>query len=486
MAGSTAVDEAIAAAMSTTATQNGLEAAFDRFADSCRSLWPSEQGRPTVVTRAPGRLDCMGGMADFSGALALQLPLARGVFVAAGRREDQKVVVRAQGVSDSEQSAQAEFPLSVLYQADGKPAAPSALAARFEDMPWVRHVAGVCLELLRAGLVPHFGGGVSLMLQSDVPARAGLGLSSAIQVAVAKALAAALEVEIPDARLLSVCREANTNVVGAQPGLVDHQTCLWGEAGVLLQIRCQSDEMMGTLTLPQEVKFAAVDSGVRLPIYDQRYADNRISALMGKFLIERLMRTAGMNGDPLGGYLANIAPSEYVRRFRNELPVKMKGRDFLAEYGQPQGLSASVDPVRIYKIRSRTEHHIYENDRTHRFLERLARVRRTQDRDTLTEAGELMYASHWSYGQRCGMGSIETDVLVNLIRGAGVAKGLFGAKVTGGGCGGAVAVLMTDTPAAHAALDEACAAYAAKTGKSATVLRGSSPGAAAFGVRYLD
>ena len=486
MAGSTAVDETTGVAVSSATTQSGLEAGFEHFADSCRSLWPADQGRPTVVTRAPGRLDCMGGMADFSGALALQLPLAQGVFVAAGRREDQKVVVRSQGLSGPEQAAQAEFPLSALYQADGQPALPSTLASRFEDTPWVRHAAGICLEMLRAGLVPHFGGGVSLIMQSDVPARAGLGSSSAAQVAIAKALAAVLEIEITDGRLLAVCREANANVVGAQPGLVDHQTCLWGETGVLLQIRCQSDEMMGTLTLPQEVKFAAVDSGVRLPIYDQRYADNRLSALMGKFLIERLMRTTGMNGDPLNGYLANIAPSEYVRRFRNELPVKMKGRDFLAEYGQPQGWTAAVDSGRIYKIRSRTEHHIYENDRTHRFLERLARVRRTQDRDTLTEAGELMYASHWSYGQRCGMGSIETDVLVNLIRGAGVAKGLFGAKVTGGGCGGAIAVLMTDTPAAHAALDEACAAYSAKTSKTATILRGSSPGAAAFGVRYLD
>ncbi|MBP7936679.1 MAG: hypothetical protein KA354_18710 [Phycisphaerae bacterium] len=486
MAGSAAVDEATVGTTSATATQNVLEAGFLHFAEFCRSRWPSDQGRPMVVTRAPGRLDCMGGMADFSGALALQLPLGRGVYVAAGRREDQKIVLRSLGVTESGQPAEAEFPLAALYQADGRVATPSALAAQFETSPWVRHIAGVCLGMLRAGLVPHFGGGLSLVIQSDVPARAGLGMSSAIQVAVAKALVAVLEVEISDGQLLSVCREANTHVVGAQPGLVDHQTCLWGETGVLLQIRCQSDTMMGTLTLPQDVRFAAVDSGVRLPIYDQRYADNRVSALIGKFFIERLMRTSGTNGDPLGGYLANIAPSEYVRRFRNELPVKMKGRDFLGEYDPPEDLAASVDPGRIYKIRSRTEHHIYENDRTHRFLERLARVRRTQDRVTLTEAGELMYASHWSYGQRCGMGSIETDVLVSLIRGAGVAKGLFGAKVTGGGCGGAVAVLMTDTPTAQATLDEACAAYAAKTGKTATVLRGSSPGATAFGVRYLD
>lgn len=33
--------------------------------------------------RAPGRLDVMGGIADYSGSLVLQLPLAQGTFAAA-------------------------------------------------------------------------------------------------------------------------------------------------------------------------------------------------------------------------------------------------------------------------------------------------------------------------------------------------------------------------------------------------------------------
>jgi len=119
-------------------------------------------------------------------------------------------------------------------------------------------------------------------------------------------------------------------------------------------------------------------------------------------------------------------------------------------------------------------------------MERLARVRRTGELDTLIEAGELMYASHWSYGQRCGMGSIETDVLVNCIRERGPACGLYGAKVTGGGCGGTVAVLMADTPTARQAISDACGAYAAKTSRQPVLLSGSSPGAVAFGHRSIS
>jgi L-arabinokinase len=238
--------------------------------------------------------------------------------------------------------------------------------------------------------------------------------------------------------------------------------------------------------LPQNITIAGINVGMRLDIYNQRYSDNRVASLIGRFLIERMLKLSGAVGDPTGGYLANISPTEYVRRFRNELPVKLRGKDFLGYFGQPQELEISVQPDQIYKVRSRTEHHIYENDRTHRFMERLARVLRTGERDALVEAGELMYASHWSYSQRCGMGSIETDVLVNCIRRRGPAQGLYGAKVTGGGCGGTVAVLMEDNADSRSAFEAACSEYADKTGHTPTTLFGSSPGAMSFGHKYLD
>lgn len=37
---------------------------------------PHRWDRPTCVTRSPGRLDVLGGISDYSGALVLQLPIA--------------------------------------------------------------------------------------------------------------------------------------------------------------------------------------------------------------------------------------------------------------------------------------------------------------------------------------------------------------------------------------------------------------------------
>ncbi len=472
--------------MAITGTENGVVTSTDRFLQACEAAWPADQPRPRVVTRAPGRLDCIGGMADFSGTLALQMPIDRCVHVAAGRREDQKVRITSLDWANPEGPDTFEWPLGLFYQSDGQFVTGGVLARKLTDCPWARHIAGVCLALLESGEIPHFAGGVNLLIHSDIPVGTGLGASAALQVAVTRALASLFEADLDVERIARACRSADTEVVGAVPGLVDHVTCLVGEPNALVQIRCQPDDVLGYLSLPRDVIFAAVDSGVRLPIRDQRYADNRAASLIGRYLIECMLRASGDMGDPTSGYLANISPSEYVSRFRNEIPVKLRGRDFLARYGQPEELEITVQADQIYKVRSRTEHHIYENERAHRFMERLARARRTGERDALVEAGELMYASHWSYGQRCGMGSIETDILVNAIRERGAARGLYGAKVTGKGCGGTVAVLMSAAPAAMAALEEACAAYTDRTHAHPAILTGSSGGAMTFAQRFLD
>ena len=96
--------------------------------------------------------------------------------------------------------------------------------------------------------------------------------------------------------------------------------------------------------------------------------------------------------------------------------------------------------------------------------------------------GELMYASHASYSA-CGLGSAGTDRLVELVREAGEGAGLYGAKITGGGSGGTVAVL--GRAGAEAAVAAVARRYAQETGRGAVVFAGSSSGACHFGVLTL-
>jgi L-arabinokinase len=102
--------------------------------------------------------------------------------------------------------------------------------------------------------------------------------------------------------------------------------------------------------------------------------------------------------------------------------------------------------------------------------------------DALAEMGRLMVESHRSYSA-CGLGSEGTDRLVGLVLESGPASGLFGAKITGGGSGGTVAVLGRAD--AGASVEAVAARYRAETGHPATVFTGSSPGAMAFGARAV-
>jgi L-arabinokinase len=94
--------------------------------------------------------------------------------------------------------------------------------------------------------------------------------------------------------------------------------------------------------------------------------------------------------------------------------------------------------------------------------------------------GELMYEAHASYSA-CGLGAAATDRLVALVRAAGPAAGLYGAKITGGGSGGTVAVLARRK--SRAAVEAIAARHGEETGRAPVVFAGSSPGAHAFGVR---
>jgi L-arabinokinase len=89
-----------------------------------------------------------------------------------------------------------------------------------------------------------------------------------------------------------------------------------------------------------------------------------------------------------------------------------------------------------------------------------------------------MLQSHAGY-VACGLGSPGTQRIVDLARQHGPARGIFGARITGGGSGGTVAVLA----AADAGLEVVALAelYAQEQNTAPYIFSGSSPGAAAFG-----
>ncbi len=93
-----------------------------------------------------------------------------------------------------------------------------------------------------------------------------------------------------------------------------------------------------------------------------------------------------------------------------------------------------------------------------------------------------MFQSHWSYTE-CGLGCTETDQLVEIVRefqGDGL---LYGAKITGGGAGGTVAILGSAQGAD--AFQKVVERYADLRKSTPYVFEGSSIGADRYGVRVV-
>src|SRR3954469_10135378 len=69
-------------------------------------------GSEVVIARAPGRLDVMGGIADYSGALGLQWPIREATFAAVQPSADR--LLRIVSLSDGGEPRGCDVPLDVL------------------------------------------------------------------------------------------------------------------------------------------------------------------------------------------------------------------------------------------------------------------------------------------------------------------------------------------------------------------------------------
>lgn len=435
-----------------------------------------------LITRAPGRMDLMGGIADYSGSLVLQLPIREATLAAIQRTNDRTITIVSLGADRQDESAAFHMALDDLWS-NGQPldyAAAQLLFQRDPERSWAAYVAGAFLVLMRERNV-HFPQGARLLLRSDVPEGKGVSSSAAVEVAAMSAIAAAYGVEIAPRELAILCQMVENRVVGAPCGVMDQMSSACGEENQLLALLCQPAEIQAPVAIPPELAVWGIDSGIRHAVSGSDYTSVRVGAFMGYRILLDLAGVAPahtpvatISDTAWGGYLANAVPSEFALHFAPRLVEQLEGAQFLNQYGGTTDSVTTVDPARTYAVRQPTAHPIHEHFRVRAFG-------RLLQGDALANAellGECMYQSHASYSA-CGLGSDGTDQLVQLARAAGPAKGIYGAKITGGGSGGTVAILARRD--AEESVLSIAQEYANISGRSPYIFSGSSPGAAAFG-----
>jgi galactokinase len=251
---------------------------------------------------------------------------------------------------------------------------------------WSDYVQGVAVMLERAR--QHLRG-ANLLVRGDVPIGAGLSSSAAIGVASALALLENSEAHVSRTEVAQVCQRSENEFVGAHVGIMDPFVACFGREGKALMLDCRS----------LDFRLLAVPEGISLVICN----------------------TMVKHSHAAGGYNKRREEcDEGVRLLKRGLPKIRSLRDVRLEelYGHRARL-----PVLIYR---RCRHVIAEN----------ARVLAAADALThgdLIRFGNLMAESHKSLRDDFEVSCRELDLMVEI---AASQKGVYGARMTGGGFGG--------------------------------------------------
>jgi galactokinase len=278
---------------------------------------------------------------------------------------------------------------------------------------WSDYPVGVALQLEGAGfLLP----GANLLIESEVPMGAGLSSSAAIEVATALALTELSGVAADRVQLARLCQKAEHEFVGARVGIMDQFVSLHGEKDHALLLDCRSLRYEALL-IPEHVKLVISNTMVKHELASGEYNHRRADC------------------------------EEAVRRLATVLPDIRALRDVsLEQLEKHRGLLTEV----IYK---RALHIVTENARVLDAAEAL----RVGD---IERFGKRMAESHRSLRDLYEVSCMELDLMVDL---AYQQKGVYGARMTGGGFGGAT-INLVDARHAGEFKEKIAKAYQHETG----------------------
>jgi len=340
--------------------------------DAVAAEFRREVGRePDGIWAAPGRVNLIGEHTDYNDGFVLPVAIDRRATVVAARRPDRRLRLW------SRQEGAVELSLDDV--------GPGQLKG------WSAYAAGPLWVLAEAGVDV---GGMDLLLDSDVPAGAGLSSSAAVLCAVTMAAHDLAGGSMPPGRLALLARRAEVEVAGVPTGIMDQMVAMLATAGHALFLDTRS---LATEQIPLPLKeldrtLLVIDTRAPHQLTDGAYADRQAACAAA----------ARVLGVPA---LRDVTVAEV------------------------EAAAAALGPVGLRRAR----HVVTENTRVLDTVE-LLRAR------SLDEVGVLMVASHESLRDDFEVTVPELDVAVD----AAMAAGAVGARMTGGGFGGSVIAVVPD------------------------------------------
>lgn len=324
-------------------------------------------------------MEFIGNHTDYNGGAVLGAAIDRFVTVAAAPNAGGRFRLRSTGGNPALDLA----------------AVPEARLTGAEA--WANYPLGVWRSLGDFNLPQPAG--FDLLVDSDLPAGAGLSSSAALELATALALMRLTDTAplTPD-RLAALGRHAENKYVGVPCGILDQGTSAFGAAGQLVHINCRGP-VFSRVPLPGAAHLWIFNTKEKHALIDGLYAERHRECLDAA-------KALGV------ALLADLTPAQLATR-----------------NGPSGGLALPAVLAR------RAQHVVEEHARVRATVEALAA-------GDLAAAGKLLTASHRSSQHWFENSTPALDRLVDLLE---QHPAVLGARLTGGGFGGAVMALTRDT-----------------------------------------
>lgn len=439
---------------------------------------------PVYISRAPGRLDLMGGNDDYTGGLVFESTIREATYAAAQLNIGSTVELKNKSAADADWQGDIHINLEELSDE----AKVRSIVNKSPSVRWTAYVLGN-IFYLKKKYPGQVKSGIKLYIDSTVPLNRGVSSSAAIEVAVMKASAAAYGIDLSGVELSIACQWVENAICESACGIMDQVAVVTGKEGFIMPLVCQPCNPEPLIKLPDDLTIWGIDSGVSHQVSGIEYETARAAAFMGYKIIcdsEKIPVTLDKRTDihrytdPVwNGYLANLSCADFHEKYEKLLPKKIDSVSYLHEHKIHTDPFTPLRENVVYHIWANTKYAVEENQRVQLFSELSRGAALTASKRAYALMGELMHQSHYAYTE-CGLGAKATDFLVGLCRNEDIANGIYGAKITGGGAGGTVAILADKN--AGAAIEKILLLYTdAGLGKP-YLFEGSSDGADSYGV----
>lgn len=208
--------------------------------------------QPEWVSRAPGRVNLIGGHVDYNEGFVLPAAVGLDVVIAFRGRDDRRVRIHSIDFDDV-----VEFDIDELDTGSVK--------------GWAAYPAGVAWAMAKVGLPLR---GIDGAVASNVPVGAGLSSSAAFEVAVAAALRQVSDLSTPNMELARLAQMAENQFVGVRCGIMDQVASACSQQDHALLLDCRLLETRH-IPLPSGFRLVIVDSGVKRELSASEYNTRR-------------------------------------------------------------------------------------------------------------------------------------------------------------------------------------------------------------------